>query len=212
MVEDGAIVREQPRLLKGGALVLVKVDEGRAALLAFLRGTNAGWSGKDLARWLTTEYAAATSHSPERSPASQTRVATTPTRPLSIERVLLDTRARTIDLLRSLRQTPGHRAVPSSFGELVTPVVDRFGGFGFVPVLDHTMTLHERVGSLVAADCLTRPSDYECIMVCGACDEVSFRWEETHRATCTARASEVERASGTVGRMSAQVIVPKRWS
>jgi hypothetical protein len=49
------------------------------------------------------------------------------------------------------------------------------------------MRLVDRVASLFIADYLTRPRDYEQLVVCGQCDEVSFKWDEVHEDGCEAR-------------------------
>ena len=70
---------------------------------------------------------------------------------------------------------------------LVMGVSDDQGGLGYAPVHRMRMRLVDRLVSLFIADFLTRPGDYDSLLVCASCDEVSFAWDEVHEDGCEAR-------------------------
>jgi hypothetical protein len=78
---------------------------------------------------------------------------------------------------------------------LVIGVTDFRGALGFVPAACQRMRLVDRVTTLFLADYLTRPRDYEDLVVCPDCTSVSFAWSELHHDGCDgARRSGIIRA------------------
>lgn len=75
----------------------------------------------------------------------------------------------------------------------VVGVRDDNGVIGYAPVDAGEMHLLDRVASLLAADFLTRPRDYEGVTICDDCGAVSFAWTTCNGGTCDAR-----RVSGVV--------------
>jgi hypothetical protein len=164
--------------------VLSVADASRTAALAFVAGTGCGWSAKDLACWLAGPYRAATA-------ATSGRVRATSVAPYgaheegTLERVLFTTRERLLDILTH----------PDGWGEsgfapravaaaLVLAVRDSTGTHGYAPVDHPRICLFDRIASLFFADYLTRPRDYEDLVLCEDCGELSFAWSPLHRDHC----------------------------
>jgi hypothetical protein len=162
----------------------------RGAGVAFLRGTTAGWSRRDLVDWLVCQYAPCAADplhedGDELSPAAE--------RALDegmIERVILDARARVLRLLGELvvpwQASPLARLSIAS-GAVVAQR-DQRGGVAFSPVNLKRVRLAERVTSLFVADYLNRPNEYRWLMLCRECGEVAFSTELTHAPWCEAPA------------------------
>lgn len=178
-----------PFPLEGGVAVPEsRLARVRGAGVAFLRGTTAGWSRRDLVDWLVCQYAPCAADSllddrDEPSPAVE--------RTLDegmIERVILDARARVLRLLGDLvvpwQASPLARLSIAS-GAVVAQR-DEGGGVAFSPVNLRRVRLAERVTSLFVADYLNRPSEYRWLMLCRECGEVAFSTELTHAPWCEA--------------------------
>jgi hypothetical protein len=84
-------------------------------------------------------------------------------------------------------------------GRLVVCVYDRSGAQAYAPASHADMGLVHRVTSLFVADYLARPSDYDRVVACEACGEVSIGSQENHPTWC----AEPPRLSGIVERKDA---------
>jgi hypothetical protein len=72
---------------------------------------------------------------------------------------------------------------------------DAFGAPGWVPVGQPRMRLSDRVLSLVAADYLLRPEDYEtAFMTCAVCGHAAFDAERVAEGTCAEHGRRVLRS------------------
>ena len=177
------------RPLAAGASVHDVADRCRRAVEDFVSGTAGGWSRTDLDLWLGAPYRSATSSFPcVPSPLAVVDVAV-------LETWLLEAAEVAREMLASCA---GPRA--PSFVEdavergFVVGVKDANGALGHVPVDDASMTLVDRVASLVAADFLTRPSDYRSVTICDDCGAVCFEWTACDHSSCAeARESGVVR-------------------
>lgn len=175
------------QLLAGDRRVHDVADTCRAAALAFMTGTNAGWTRKDLAFWLVRDYADAVATTAKPSGRRKTVVpADRPLHETTIELLLLRTRERVLEMLSACVgscETPAlaHEMVESG---LVIGVRDAIGAIGYTPVDSSELGLFDRVASLFVADYLTRPADYASIVPCEDCGEVSFAWAEVHCGEC----------------------------
>jgi hypothetical protein len=167
--------------------VLEIADRGRAAALAFVAGTGTGWGHDDLRLWLAGPYRAAIASAAEIVPA----VTVAPVGPGdeegTLERVLLSTRERLLEILtRRDGWSESGFAPRAVLGQLVIPVRDKSGAVGYAPVDHPRLCLFDRIASLFFADYLTRPRDYEDLSLCEECGELSFAWAPAHRRHCEA--------------------------
>ena len=176
-----------------GAHVHDMADAARAAALAFVSCSRYGWGRKELAAWLVEHYRVAAIPAPAgratwRRPAVDT----------ALDRAVDDTdvaalvaraRRHASDLVStawSTWRTQGFAREMLDSG-FVVGVTDADGGLGYAAVHREGMRLVDRVVSLFLADFLTRPNDYESLLVCEDCSEVSFAGEEVHEEGCSAR-------------------------
>lgn len=169
-------------------------DRCREGVLGFVAGTAAGWSRVDLEAWLAAYRAATTAQPPP---------------PCSDERAELEGGFETAimeasDTVRTLLASCAGGRQPSFIAQVVdlgfvVGAQDDNGALGHVPVELASMTLVDRVASLLAADFLTRPNDYRCVAICEECGEVSFEWS----ACCEHASAGHPRASGVVRREGA---------
>jgi hypothetical protein len=172
--------------------VLEIADASRAAALAFVAGTGAGWGANELATWLVGPYRAATA-------AMAGHVRSKSVAPFgaheegTLERVLLSTRERVLELLTHPNGWEESGFAPRAVGAaLVTPVRDAKGSIGYAPVDHPRLALLDRIASLFFADFLTRPRDYEELTQCEDCGELSFAWAPAHRRYCEAPPNKSE--------------------
>ncbi|CAN5903438.1 hypothetical protein BH11MYX4_BH11MYX4_54980 [soil metagenome] len=172
-------------------------DRCRDAVLGFVSGTAGGWSRVDLDAWLAEAYGGATAALPRAPHAVEGRELAA-----GFEVAIMDAS----DMVRTLLASCAGGRPPSFIAQvvdlgLVVGAQDENGALGHVPVERSSMTLVDRVASLLAADFLTRPNDYRCVAICEECGEVSFEW-----TACCEHASESDaRASGVVRRGGAPV-------
>jgi hypothetical protein len=142
----------------------------RGVALGFLRGAHR-WTTSDLAAWLVGPYRDATSHVPR----DMTRDMTRGARAVDFTRVEAILRYAARGVLSTLRDLQA--GAPPTFVEAAIrdgAVVRTTEGL-FVPLDRARMRLEDRVLSLLAADHLLRPVDYERRMVvCARCDSVVF--------------------------------------
>jgi hypothetical protein len=82
--------------------------------------------------------------------------------------------------------------------EDVVPLVDRVGRVGFAPVDREKTRLSDRILSLLCADFLARPDDYEGLVeVCEPCQAISFSSALYHVTDCDARCQSGVRIRGS---------------
>jgi hypothetical protein len=188
------------RVLPYGASADEVVILARRAGLACLSGSAFGWSREQLRQWLILDYGAATAwtrmdhgHSP-----------IDPTVGLDdgqIDMLISRTRRRVIRMLENARdmwRTPTF-ARDMIDGRLVVCVYDRAGVQAYAPASHSDMGLVHRVTSLFVADYLARPADYDRVISCDACGEVSIGLQESHPSWCMqapTKSGIVERRSG----------------
>lgn len=184
------------RRLPDGSSVHEIADRCRRAVLEFVSGTAGGWSRVDLELWLGAPYRSASRSFS--SPASS--------RPAlglvgaevggSFETTLMDA----ADVVRDLLASCANPRMPAFVQDVVergfvVGVQDFDGALGHVPVDVAEMSLVDRVASLLAADILTRPGDYQSVSICEDCGAVSFEW-----TACDHDPSADSRESGVVRR------------
>jgi len=177
-----------PRALRlEGTSILEVAEHSRVAAVAFLAGTAFGWGRRELATWLLGPYRQATAFA-EATLGEPAQPTTRFTEPLAVERVLLTARERVIEML-STRANEWHSfefARKAIDAGLVLNVQDRLAVTGYIPATHPSMRLYDRVASLFIADFLTRPRDYEDILLCDECGELSFPWASSHHRYCEA--------------------------
>lgn len=191
-------VDERFRFLPPGYTVYGIADACRAASLEFLSGSNAGWSRRELAGWLVGPYGSVVAPFSRRSstppPSGIARVPGT-VESVRVESLLASVRTAVVQRLIGCREswTAARFARNMVDGGFVVGVSDEGGAIGYAPLDGRDMRLVDRVTSLVVADYLTRPNDFEHLLVCAGCREVSFSWTLAHREGC----EHERRASGT---------------
>lgn len=177
------------RTLPGNLTVYDLADRCRTAGLEILAGARAGnWDRMDIGRWLLKSYAVAT------IPATNTIVelrrkaggGLLDASDVAITRLLDQTRAHVVERLRNCTRSWEAAGFARDMveGGFVVGVADAYDAIGYAPVDDRSMRLADRVASLFVADYLTRPRDYESLVVCESCGEVSFSWAEVHDPHC----------------------------
>ncbi len=174
-----------PRFAQLGATrVLDLVEASRNAALAFLEGTATGWGRRELGAWLVGPYRAAARHAAARASGGSGQVVVSDS---GVERVLLRTRERLIDLLSGGTQEWSAAAFARHAVDagLVLGVTDVYGALGYAPAEVAGMRLYDRVASLFVADYLTRPRDYDGMTMCEECAEITFPWADAHHRYCS---------------------------
>ena len=169
-----------------------RLERVRFAAAAFMRGTTLGWGRRDLAEWLVCQYAPCTVK-PEEDVEELLR-RTAPSGhdirldDMTVERVVLDARARALRLLADLvvpwQASPIARLAVAS--GIVLSQRDPRGGIAHAPVDLPGMRLGERIASLFIADYLNRPTEYRWVMMCRECGELAFATEIAHAESCEA--------------------------
>ncbi len=176
------------RLLSRGTSVLDLADKARAAGFVFVSGARYGWARRELATWLVHDYTPATLRPPG---TRRTNVDTTSTdvRDTSVTRLVSAARRHVVEMVAGAMTSWNGASFAREMVDsgLVIGVSDDAGGIGYAAVDRARMRLVDRVASLFIADYLTRPRDYEAIVVCPTCDEVSFTWDEVHEDGCESR-------------------------
>lgn len=181
------------RSLPYGTSVHDIADRCRRGVVEFVSGTAAGWSPVDLELWLGAPYRAA----------SGSFAAPQGARPaLALVRANGGFETSMMEAAEAVREMLTSCANPR-MPAFVQDSVDRGfvigaqgsdGALGHVPVDDPSMSLVDRVASLLAADFLTRPNDYRRVSLCEDCGAVSFEWTACdHQACAEARESGVVR-------------------
>lgn len=180
------------RLLPRGTSVLDLADKARAAAFVFVSGARYGWARRELATWLVHDYqpAALRPSAVRRTTASAGAGAGAgDLRDLAVTRLVSAARRHVVEMLATAMTSWSGASFARDMVDsgLVIGVSDEAGGIGYAAVDRARMRLVDRVASLFIADFLTRPRDYEAIVVCSVCDEVSFKWDEVHEDGCEAR-------------------------
>jgi hypothetical protein len=193
----GGRAKDDPRfrILPHGTFVHEIADRARAAGFVFISSSRWGWGKRDLANWLVHDYRSAVL---EASARPRSEVSSAKADEASATKLVASARRRVVEMLSEAATTwnGADFARESIDNGLVIGVSDDAGGLGFAPVHQSRMRLVDRLASLFIADYLTRPRDYEDLVVCSTCDEVSFKWDEIHEDGCEARG----RRSGVVVR------------
>jgi hypothetical protein len=167
-------------------------DASREALLAFLRGTEAGWGKRELAHWLAGPYRAVTSFAATPDVPESSSTFRRPPKTLvpdRLEAVIKLAKEETLATL-ILAAPPDSDVRFSQRAVLAGHVIrtrDAQGRAGWAPVDAPRMLLTERIVSLVSVDYLMRPADYLALLsVCGMCQAVSFDAQVRVRGHCPA--------------------------
>ena len=156
---------QRQRRLSTGTSVEDVANACRAAVLAFLDESRSGfWSPNDYTRWRIGPYERALIASHIDAP-----VSTMPPPPMPSQQFLREVRkarARTLEIIRLCTRHPSNRFAETmqSVGA-VDHIHDAYGGVGWAPAARPGLTLTEQLGTLVIADCLTRPRDYENVRI-----------------------------------------------
>jgi hypothetical protein len=132
----------------------------RSAFLSFVRQSGQ-WGKRELAEWLTNHYAKAMCLDEDPAPSERR-----PTRSVDPAALQWLTRAARIEVIRCAEDLLEHGEGAPFLSRLlvhgyVVPVRDAAGAEGFVPTTKPAMTFADRVLSLLAADFLTSPHEYE---------------------------------------------------
>jgi hypothetical protein len=178
--------------LPARARVAPFTDGCRAAALDFVNRVAWRPNKEAIAAWLRGPYRA---HVFAPARASGVRLQAAPVVAGALERLLVVARGEAILAMEQARDDG-----PSfGFGALASGLVyrcqDSTGAQGWIPVAYPRMRLADRVASLVAADYLLRPDDYEGLLFrCPACDAWSFDAGARARGTCGAHATSDVRA------------------
>lgn len=178
--------------LSSRARVGTFADGCRAAALEFVN--RVAWRGLDkeaLASWLRGPYRA---HVFAPARAVVPRIHARPIATGALGRLVALARTEAIRAVEQARDDG-----PSfGFGALASGLVyrcqDVTGAQGWIPVSYPRMRLADRIVSLVAADYLLRPEDYEShVFRCTVCDALAFDAIARERGTCRAHAtSDIE--------------------
>lgn len=185
-------VAERFTHLAAGRQVLAVADESRAAALGFVSSARYGWGKRELATWLVEHYAAAMTRPCDRGvdrwrdggAASERFV-----EDADVARIVARARRHAIERVTTAWSTWRSQGFAREMIDAgyVVGVTDSTDALGYAAVDRPAMRLADRVLSLFLADFLTRPNDYESLVVCESCSEVSFRWDEIHEEGCSDR-------------------------
>ncbi len=190
--------------LPSSARVHSFADGCRAAALEFVNRIAVGGDKESLAEWLRGPYRA---HVVTLARSRTRRIGPSRVVPGALEKLLGQTRLEvSLGLLRARDAEDG---VSFGYSALAAGHVyrcqDREGTAGWVPVAAPRMRLADRVLSLVAADYLLRPGDYEtALYTCSACGLVEFDAARAALGVCRAHAhSDIRELRPAAGLRSA---------
>lgn len=164
-------------------------NQCRSVGLAFMQGVAGGWGADDLEAWQSGSYAKLSRLPRETMPPPRVSAAR---RLLSLSDLLREARWRVFAALEEA--AIGHtRFVQRVAGERL---IVRDADLGWVPVDRKGASLHGRVLSLFAVDCLLRPGDYGTVLfACPRCESVVFSEEAKREGRCCG-----DRSVGSGGR------------
>jgi hypothetical protein len=131
----------------------------RSAFLLFVRHSDT-WGKGELADWLTNHYAKATFLDEEPAPSERK-----PSQSVQSGALQLLVRKARLEIIQGVEELLEHGEDAPFLSRLalygyVVPVRDAAGADGFAPTKARSMTLADRVLSLLAADFLTAPQHY----------------------------------------------------
>jgi len=151
----------------------------RAAGLKFMRGIALGWEESDLERWRSRQYdtlAVAPRDVVRKTPAGTSASARIPT----ISDLLREARWKVFAALE--------QAAHGDTGFVQTVAGERLivrDVKGWAPVHRQGASLHGRVLSLFAVDCLVRPADYSSLLLaCPRCESIVFDARAREQGQC----------------------------
>jgi hypothetical protein len=157
----------------------------REALVEILSVGASTWGKVELAGWLRHSYAPAVDGSPEsgvvRSEQARER------RPTEerLHEVLRGARRRALEAAEAALEGDVSFAMDALAAGHVVGTVDAQGAYRFLPVDAEHMRLIERILSLLAADVLSNPMDYEQFAcVCSVCGSFTFNPGARQRGRC----------------------------
>jgi hypothetical protein len=177
------------RSLPPGTSVLDAADAARSAGLAFITMATAQWGRLELAHWLVSAYRPSVlqmRRDPKASGTFQRRSVDEE----AVGQLVFAAQQRVIRLILSATRSWNEAGFAREMIDcaLVVGVCDENGSLGYAAVDRAEMRLVDRVTSLFVADYLTRPRDYEALVMCAACGVPSFRWDRMHSADCASEA------------------------
>jgi hypothetical protein len=187
----------------------------RRALLDVMSKEAAAWSKRELAAWLAGPYRDATRYAPQSVDRSEGPPSLLLDGPLQLagsgpselitcgharlEQVLHEARERVLAIVVAAPASDGSFA----FAALEMGAVQQLDhdvGHAFSPVDRPRMRLFERMVSLLAADFLGRPADYESkLTICRVCTCLSFSEELREVGLCEAHLPTSHRAPKEAG-------------
>jgi hypothetical protein len=188
-------------ILPTGKTVLAVAEAARSAALEFCTGAQFGWGRGDLGAWLGGSYRDALLGSADDAVFDLTADADLDD--ATIAGLVARARAHVADMVVTAAASWRGRGFAREMIDagFVVGVTDPTGGLGYAPQNRAGGRLADRVTSLFLADFLTRPRDYESLVRCATCDEISFEWDEVHAYDCGERGPEsgivVKRAQWT---------------
>ncbi len=158
----------------------------RKAALAFLTGAAYGWGRAKLRSWLIVEYGMATEWTrADRTPLWQHPA----TRLDDAEAGMLveDVRKTVTRLVVDASRSWSEPWIAPALAErgLLAIVWEGSGREAYAPLGRADMTLLEMVGSLVVADYLANPRDYDRVQSCATCGEIPLGGRIKHARACT---------------------------
>ena len=170
-------------------------DACRSAAIAFIDGVGSGWEKGDLARWLVGPYHQL---SMLRIPLGDMRASeasgvfpTAHRGSVSVDDVVRVMWEARDEVLRTIDEFERGDAQPERFvwrlqsRGVFARIEDELGAHGLVPNESVSQRLADRVLSLIAADYIIRPFDYEDrVAVCRNCGAMTFREEARAERDC----------------------------
>jgi hypothetical protein len=178
------VAEDRFRVLPHGVRVEEIVHASRVAGIAFVTRAAFGFGRIDLARWGLGEYEEATAYS--RGSAAAPRLRETALDEVAIELAVKDARDRVLRMVHAARTTwraPTFARDMIDF-RLVIQIYDRDGGEAYAPAAFGDMRLVDRVASLFIADFLSRKDDYDHVVSCDTCGDVTIGGHARHASWC----------------------------
>ena len=166
------------------------VDPTRSALLDILSASATQWRKTELAAWLAGPYREATERAPE---SVRRQHALTPYTHSSgapddeqLREVLASARQMVMTLMHGTPRGDFEFAVEALEAGYIEQLEDTDGNHLFLPVDHARMALADRILSLLAADYLSHPADYEDrLSFCRCCAAASFSADTRVRGQCS---------------------------
>ncbi len=167
------------------------LDANRSALLDIVSGAATQWNRAELASWLSGPYREATEKAPEsvrrphglapyRQPAPPAR------NDAQLRTILGEARELALSAIRGAANGAFQFAVDALEAGNIEQLQASDGSYAFLPVDHARMTLSDRIMSLLAADYLSRPADYDSLLsFCRCCEAPSFSAETRMRGQCS---------------------------